>query len=161
MNVFELSDTKLQNVIDNHRRHGETGLPLYREALEEREKRRGKGLEFSKSLSIILGAAKTRRYLSYKELADASGANWSQVHYSVGGHLFNLIEYCHRMGWPLLSAIVVNKPNVSTGEMEPETLKGFVGGVRALGITVHDEKHYLQEEQARVFAWAQNAPPIN
>jgi hypothetical protein len=43
------------------------------------EKRKGKGLDFEKSLSIILEAAREARFLSYRELADANGADWSQV----------------------------------------------------------------------------------
>jgi hypothetical protein len=40
--------------------------------------------------------------------------------------------------------------------MEPSTLKGFIGGVRALRIPVTDEEAFLREEQQRVFAWARD-----
>jgi hypothetical protein len=132
-----LSDDQLRTLIQNHRRKGATDAPIYVDELRELEKRKGKGLDFEKSFSIIKGAASQGRCLSYKELADASGADWAKVHYAIGGHLWNLVEYAHRRGWPMLSAIVVNKPNVTTGQMEPETLKGFVEGfvaaARALG----------------------------
>ena len=36
----------------------------------------------------------------------------------------------------MLSAIVVNKPNVETGKMEPDTLKGFIGAARELGYPI-------------------------
>ena len=54
----------------------------------------------------------------------------------------------------MLSAIVVNKPNVETGKMEPDTLKGFIGAARELGYPITDEQTFLREQQARVFAWA-------
>jgi hypothetical protein len=61
------------------------------------------------------------------------------------------------MGWPMLSAIVVSKPNVATGEMEPDTLKGFVRAAKGLGYVVTDESHFLREQQELVFRWADPA----
>ncbi len=29
---------------------------------------------------------------AYSELADASGATWTKVHYEVGGHLWRLVD---------------------------------------------------------------------
>jgi hypothetical protein len=66
-----------------------------------------------------------------------------------------LVEYSHLKHKILFSAIVVNKPNTATGKMEPGALKGFVGAARLLGYAVTDEKSFLKEQQARVFAWAQ------
>jgi hypothetical protein len=149
-----LSDSQLDNLIDNHRRHNKRHADLYIEALAERARRRGKGLSFEKSFDLILAAARQGRYLSYKELADASGAVWTQVHYSIGQHLWDLVEYADRRGWPMLSAIVVNKPNVATGDMDEETLRGFVGAARLLGHSVTDEKQFLRAQQTKVFAWA-------
>jgi hypothetical protein len=51
------------------------------------------------------------------------------------------------MGWPMLSAIVVNKPNVQTGDMEPETLRGFVAAARELGYPITDQVAFLKEQQ--------------
>jgi hypothetical protein len=53
---------------------------------------------------------------------------------------------------------VVNKPNIETGKMEPDTLKGFIGAARELGYPITDEQAFLKEQQARVFAWAQRGP---
>jgi hypothetical protein len=100
INVETLSIGQLENLIQNHRRQRATNVPLYVDALRELEKRKGKGLDFDKSLSIILEAAKERRFLSYKELADASGADCGQVHYAIGEHLQKLVEYADRKGWP-------------------------------------------------------------
>jgi hypothetical protein len=152
----ELTIAELENLIANHRRKGATDAPLYLDACQELEARKGKGLDFDKSLRIIRQAASEGRFLSYKELADESGAEWGQVHYAIGGHLWNLVEYAHRNGWPLLSAIVVNKPNVATGAMEPETLKGFIAAAHDLGIPVADENRFLKEQQQKVFDWAKS-----
>lgn len=154
VDVKALSIAELENLIENHRRRRATGAPLYTDALRERERRKGKGLEFAKSLMIILRAAKKNEFLSYKELADASGADWNQVHYAIGKHLWDLVEYAHLKKWPMLSAIVANKPNKTTGEMEPETLRGFITAARDLGYPILDEEAFLREQQARVFAEA-------
>jgi hypothetical protein len=154
INVTKLADDQLKNLIDNHRRQQATSAPVYLEALRELQIRKGKGLEFDKLFRIIRAAAREGRFLSYKELADASGAGWSQVHYSIGPHLWDLVEFAHRKDWPMLSAIVVNKPNVRSGTMEPETLKGFIGAARDLGYQVTDEQAFLRVQQARVFEWA-------
>jgi hypothetical protein len=157
INVSKLTDDEIKNLIENHRRHRETSSPIYLEALRELQIRKGNGLEFDKSFRIIKAAAKEGRFLSYKDLADASGADWNQVHYSIGGHLWDRVEFGDRNGWPMLSAIVVNKPNVRSGAMEPETLKGFVAAARDLGYAITDEEAFLCEQQARVFEWAATA----
>ena len=79
IDVETLSTGQLENLIVNHRRKRATNAPLYIDALGELEKRKGKGLDFEKSLSIILEAVREARFLSYRELADANGADWSQV----------------------------------------------------------------------------------
>jgi hypothetical protein len=158
MDVATLSPEQLENLINNHRRKRATGSAVYLEALGELERRRGKGLDFDKSLTIILNAAREERFLSDKELADASGADWGQVRYAVGEHLWKLVEYSHRRYGILLSSIVVNKPNVGSGAMEPETLKGFIGAARLLGYPVVDEVGFLQEQQRRVFDCARSMP---
>jgi hypothetical protein len=69
-------------------------------------------------------------------------------------HLWSLVEYAHRKGWPMLSAVVVNKPNVASGNMEPETLKGFIAAARELGVSITDERAFLRDQQRLVFEWA-------
>jgi hypothetical protein len=154
INVTNLTDDQLKNLIANHRRHKATSAPMYLEALRELQIRKGNGLEFDKSFRIIRAAARERRFLSYKALADASGVDWGQVRYSLGGHLWDLVEFADRNDWPMLSAIVVNKSNVSSGAMNPATLSGFIGAARELGYQVTDEQAFLREQQARVFEWA-------
>lgn len=152
--IEDHSDQQLRNVIENHRKTGKLHEPYYLTAMEEMARRRGHGLDFQKSFELIRKAAARRSFLSYKELADASGSDWSKVRYAVNTHLGDLIDYAHGKGWPLLSAIVVNQQNVAAGDMEPTTLKGFVEAARALGYAVADEKEFLRDQQERVFAWA-------
>jgi hypothetical protein len=79
--------------------------------------------------------------------------------HAVGPHLDELIEYCYRRGWPLLSVIVANKPNVRTGELEPDPLRGFVAGSRAAGIPDIDDRAFLKAQQLKVFEWARSPVP--
>lgn len=153
--VSAYSEKQLKALIENHRAKNATDRPLYLAALEEYAARRGKGLSFAKSMQVIRQAARTGHFLSYKDLADESGAVWNTVHYSVGQHLWDLVEYAHRRGWPMLSAIVVNKENVATGDMKDETLAGFVSAATALGHVVDKPVDFLREQQRLVFAWAQ------
>jgi len=159
IDVETLSVGQLENLIENHRRKRATDAPLYTDALRELGARKGKGLEFEKSLSIILLAAGEGRFLSYKELADASGADWNEVRFAMNEHLWNLVEYSNLRHGVLFSAIVVNTPNVATGKMEIATLKGFIAAARLLDYPVTDEQAFLKEQQARVFSWAQREPP--
>jgi hypothetical protein len=152
--IGDHSDQELRNIINNHRKNGKVHEPYYLNAMEELARRKGQGLDFQKSFDLIRKAAAQRRFLSYKELADESRAEWSKVRYAVNSHLGDLIDYAHGKGWPLLSAIVVNQPNVATGAMEPTTLKGFIEAARALGYAVTDERAFLREQQERVFEWA-------
>jgi hypothetical protein len=148
------NDKELANIIANYRRLGKINDAYYLSAFEEMGRRKGAGLDFDKTFNAVLKAARERRFLSYKQLADQSGVEWSRVRYAVNQHLGNLIEYAHRRGWPLLSAIIVNQQHLTDGSMEPFTLKGFVEAARALGYSVSDEIAFLKEQQQRVFAWA-------
>lgn len=69
-----LSDSELDHLIDNHRRHDKAHAELYLAALAERARRRGKRLSFEKSFDLIRAAAREGRYSRFKELADASAA---------------------------------------------------------------------------------------
>lgn len=158
IDVESLSNAQLENLVENHRRQRATNAPLYVDALRELEKHKGKGLDLDRSLAIIRQAAKEGRFISYKELADTSGADWNQAGFAMNEHLWNLVEYSHLRHGILFSAIVVNTPNVASGKMEAETLKGFVGAARLLDYTITDEQAFLKEQQARVFEWAQKEP---
>lgn len=155
-----LDDRGLQNFIDNYRRKSATDQQAYIDALAEQAKRNGRGLDFATTMRVIKEAASQGRYISYGELAEQSGAEWNKVRYAMGPHLDALLEYCHRNGLPLLSAIVVNRPNLKSGKLEPDSLKGFVAGARRLGLPVTNNESFLRDQQARVFEWGRSQGPI-
>ncbi len=152
--VAEWDDRQLANLIANYQRLGRVSEAYYLDALSEMARRKGAGLNFDKSFNAVLRAGQERRFLSYKQLADESGVEWSRVRYAANRHLGDLIEYAHRKGWPLLSAIIVNQQNLQDGHMEPSTLRGFCEAARALGYAVADESAFLKDQQQRVFDWA-------
>ena len=100
-----LDDVQLQNLIDNHRRKGVTELATYKEALVEQARRIGKGLDFETTIRVISQAAREGRYISYGDVAKASGVDWNQVRYATGRHLDDLIEYCHLNELPFLAQL--------------------------------------------------------
>ncbi|WP_208179843.1 hypothetical protein J4T85_006730 [Sinorhizobium medicae] len=152
--VADWDDKELANIIANYQRLDKVEDAYYLSALEEMGRRKGAGLNFDKTFNAVLKAARERRFLSYKQLADQSDVEWSRVRYAINKHLGDLIEYAHRRGWPLLSAIIVNQQHLTDGTMEPPTLRGFIEAARALGYAVSDEAAFLKEQQQRVFAWA-------
>ena len=162
IDLTEKSVQELNNLIDNHRRRQLLKAPLFLEALAEREHRRKNGLEFRKSLAIIQLAARDQKCVSYKQLADASGAEWNKVHYAMNRHLWDLVSSADGHGWPMLSAVVVNQENIESKQMKEGTLKGFVAAAENLGRTDIGDDHvaFLSAEQRRVFAWAKEQPHL-
>jgi hypothetical protein len=155
MDLSEKRKAELENLIANHRQRGATSVPLYLEAMAELARRNGQGLSFEKSLSVILAAARLGRFVTYKQLAEESGAEWSRVHWSVGPHLDQMLAYCHGKGWPLLPSIVVAQAAGETGRLRGSSLDGFANGCRRLGLDLpQDLEAFADAEQDRVFAWA-------
>ena len=152
--VATLTDDQLSNLINNHRAKSATTAPLYLEAVAEQQKRHTAGLDIEATVRVLTTAARQRRFISYKEVAGASGAKFNKVRFRINRHLDDVLEYCHRNGMPFLTAIVVPIPNLETGKQKPETLKGFVAGVQRLGVSVINEDDYMEKEQQRVFDWA-------
>jgi hypothetical protein len=149
----KFTEAQIQSYIDYHRpKHG-SGSPEYEAALEERERRQGAGLSFRKTYEAISIAAAEGRYVSYGEVAEHSGLSWKVARRPMPRHLGNLCEFAHQKGWPLLSSIVVNKENLTTGELEPQSLAGFVKAARDLGYLVTDERAFLRDQQRRTFEW--------
>jgi hypothetical protein len=162
MDLSTKTDQELNNLIDNHRRKKLLRAPLYLEVLTERGRRRENGLEFVKSVRIILEAAREGQCVSYKQLADASGATWSKVHYAINQHLWDLVSWANGNGWPMLSAVVVNHKNIENRRMDPETLKGFIAAAEELGRSDIGADHdaFLAAEQTRVFEFAREHPEL-
>jgi hypothetical protein len=151
-----LSVVQLQSYIGYHHPKNGPATPEYLAALEERERRQGSGLDFRKTFAIVSKAASEGRYVSYGEVAVFSGLTWKTARRLMPKHLGNLCEYAHRKGWPLLSSVIVNKENLRTGELEPQSLDGFIKAARELGYLVTDEMAFLREQQQRVFEWAKH-----
>lgn len=158
INIAGQTTDGLKNLIRNHRNKGATGAPRYLEALREFEIRTGRGLDFDKSFRIIRRAAAEGRLITDKQVADASGVTWSKVHAHIGDHLGRLVEYGHLMGWPMLSAIVVHKPNPKAGKLEPDARAGVIAAAHALGLPDTDAPDFVEAQQKLVFAWGQENP---
>jgi hypothetical protein len=133
------------------------GATVFLESLALLERRRSRGFDIDKTIAIIRDSAFDQRFLNYRDIAQASGLEWSSVHWAIGPHLVAVCEYARGKGWPLLSAIVVNADKVGTGEMKSANLEGFVTATHIVGRDVgSDCVQFVQREQKRVFDWARN-----
>jgi hypothetical protein len=96
-------------------------------------------------------------------LEAASGVEWTKARHRMNnahGHLQDILNYCYARRWPLLTAIIVQKGKVLTGDMDEFTLRGFCDGCRELGLDVGpDENEYLRRCQNECFLWAQKEDP--
>lgn len=153
IDVTTLTDEQLSTLIENHRVKGATSAPLFVAAVAERQKRGSLGLDLETTVKALARAARQRRFMSYKDVADANGATWNKVRFRMNKHLDDVLHYCHRNNLPFLTAIVVPKPNIETGKQDKETLKGFLAGIERLGVGVTGEDDFMEQEQKRVFDW--------
>lgn len=112
-------------------------------------------LDFGCSFAAIRDASERRCFLSYGDIAAASGMRWNTARRRMDPHLFALCARAMKRGWPLLSAIVVDKGSVPHGAMRGRPLIGFARAAERLGrIVGGDAAAFLAEEQGLVFAWA-------
>jgi hypothetical protein len=113
-------------------------------------------LTFEKSLEIVKQAGKERRFVCCKDLANGSGADWSKVHYQIGGHLLRLNEYSYLRYGIMISSIVVPKEHVATGKMTPSMIKGCRASAPNDEIDRfhRDPEAFYREQQQKVFDWA-------
>ena len=108
------------------------------------------------SIKLLADAASVRRFVSYGELAEANGIQWSKARHVMNGkhgHLDDILAYCDAHHLPLLSAIIVQKGRLKTGEMDDFTLAGFIEGARRIGRIVTDEVEFLRQCQEECFTW--------
>ena len=115
-------------------------------------------LDLQTTYRAILDAARSRRYISYGDLAKANGADWKKVRFDMNSHLGNLMELAAKRGWPISSSIVVSQPNVATGTLDGTAKGGFIAAAKDLGFNVHDPEAFVEEQQQRMFEWALDAP---
>ena len=155
------SSQELENIVANHRRLKKYGAPLFLAALVLLERRKAGGFDIEKTVRIIRGYAVDRKFISYKDIADASGLEWSRIHWTVGPHLVNVCEFAHGKGWPLLSEIVVNTDKIDTGEMKAANSEAFVEAAEIVGRDVGAYRtRFVRSEQQRVFDWATSEAAI-
>lgn len=117
-------------------------------------------LDISRTYAAIVAAARARRFITYVEVAKASGVEWAKAYRPIGSHLDKLLAAAHRNGWPLLTSLVVRKEDAESGRLTDGARDGFLVGVKRLGITVSDAEAdaFIEAEQRRTFEWAQAAP---
>ncbi|WP_299882679.1 AAA family ATPase [uncultured Sulfitobacter sp.] len=115
-------------------------------------------LDLQTTYRTILDSARERRFLSYGDLAKANGATWSKVRRAMNHHLGDLVELAAKRGWPMPSAIVVNKDNIETGLLEGDARDGFVNAAKMYGFDVSNPAEFVKEQQQALFEWAPTAP---
>lgn len=153
--LAELDDARLRQLIENHEVNRAFDRPLYRDAVREWNRRKGGDLrELERTVELVRDRAREKKFLCYGQVAAAHGIPWAQARYPMNEHLWALVRHAHAMGWPMLSAIIVNAEHVADGQMEPTTLRGFVGAAEALGYRVANPEEFLKEQQLAVFEWA-------
>ena len=115
-------------------------------------------LDLRKTYRAILDAARARHFISYGDLVRASDADWQKNRYKLNRHLGSLIKIAAERGWPMLTAIVVNKNNIKTGTLDGSSRDGFIGAAKEFGFDVSDPTAFVEKQQQAIFAWAPNAP---
>ena len=146
----DMSISSLDREIANYDRLNMTAAPRYSDLLRERGERGG--LKFNITLELIQKAARERRFLSYGEVALANGVEWQTAYRQIARHLGDLVSWSHKRGLPMISAIIVDKPNISSGAMEDSALRGFINAAKRLGaFEGGDERAFLKDEQKEVF----------
>ncbi len=115
-------------------------------------------LDLEKSYSAIRHAAQHEMCVSYGDLAAASGVAWNKARLPMPRHLEKLVIIANERGWPILSAIVVNKNDVGTGKLDGSAREGLLAAARLIGLKVDDPEGFVEEQQKKVFEWAKTAP---
>jgi hypothetical protein len=151
INLATKTPDALKTMMENHERVGKTDADLYKAARDELARRASATLTVDNTVKIITSAAKKGAFVSYRTIADKSGVPWNRVHFAMTKHLLEVSRHAHALGWPMISAIVVNADHIRDGTMEPKTLAGFCACGRSLGLEVETELAFLRSQQAAVF----------
>jgi len=145
----------LRRIVANHRAQDRTDLPLCRAASDEIERRRGGPLNLWTTLAAIRAAAEQRHFMTILDVAKANGSTLSQSRVRMAPHLHEVMDYAIDRAWPMVTAVVVDAAGVADGRMTEEALKGFTTFAELRDrFPGGDEAEFLQEEQERVFVWA-------
>ena len=111
-------------------------------------------LSVETTLALIRAMARSRRSLAYTDVAFANGAEWTRVRRRMRDHLMGVCQAAMADGGPLVSSIVVNRRLIRTGDMEAETLAGFLAAACELGFVWTDGRAFLRAQQEATFRWA-------
>lgn len=115
-------------------------------------------LDLQITYRAIVDSARKKQFISYSDLAAANSANFPKVRYKLNSQLGELMSLAVEREWPILSSIVVSKPNLDSGTLEGTALEGFVDAARKLGFTITDSLEFVEKQQKAVFNWASDAP---
>ena len=141
-------------MIERYQARGLTSDPQYLAYVDEHGRRAAPGLSADISIKAMRESAQIGLYISYGDVAKANGKDWQKVRRLMPKHLDQILWLSHQRGWPLITSIVVNKEHVTTGDMEPTSLAGFIEGARRLRYVVTDEVAFMREQQRATFEWA-------
>lgn len=158
-NLADMSIEELRNMEANYVRLGKTGDLQYQKILQEIQVRNTTSLNLDRSISAILAAARRGDFITYGDVAKANGIEWSfAMNRLMPKHLDTILAKVDANGWPLITAIVVNKNNVGTGRLDEASLKGFISGAQRLGYDVGDQDReiFLRDQQHETFSFARN-----
>ena len=72
-------------------------------------------MDLQTTYRAILDAARSRRYISYGDLAKANGADWKKVRFDMNFHLGNLMELAAKRGWPIQAPLSSARPTLPRG----------------------------------------------
>ncbi len=112
--VKMLSDDSLKNLIKNHqdKRDGSASSIVRRSKSCIADTGRSRSRYVNR---LPQSCRVERRIRKLWRAAEANGAVWGKVRYPMNSHLWALVRHAHSKGWPMLSAMVVNKQNTATG----------------------------------------------
>ncbi len=155
MDMTKKTDQQIQNLIDNHRRAGKLEAPLAVAAIEEQAKR-NKSFNFKAGIDFLLRAARERRAVNYRQVAEAGGVlkpgdTWHQ-HMARKIPLSQIVDYAHTHDMPAITALIETTQGVTDS-----ILAGFQKGLDDTGIRVPigmTIEEFYRSERQRVFDWA-------
>ena len=155
MDMSEKTDKQIQNLIENHRRAGKLDAPLAAAAIEE-QVRRNKVFNFKAGIEFLLQAARDRRPVNYRQLAEAGGVlmpgdAWHQ-HMARKIPLSQIVDYAHTHDLPAITALIETTQGVTDS-----ILAGFQKGLDDTGIRVPagmSIREFYFSERQRAFDWA-------
>ena len=156
---------QIEQLISNYRAKGAVHVEDFAALLQARDEKlqMASGLNLHRSLERLKQAALAGGFISYGELAAASGLAWTHTLRArmsgPKGHLDQLLDHCDNQQLPLLPSLCVNKQNLTTGALDHPSLKGFAAGARRIGLDVVDEEVFLRQCQEACFDWGRRQRP--